>query len=62
MCVSYDLPDGTINFDHATFTVTFDLLLKNFSIGHNSFVRRVRGRAFIFGMGVPYDKAFPIVP
>ena len=40
--------------------MTFDFILKNFNIGHNSFI--LRGRAFIFGMGVPYDKAFSIVP
>ena len=42
-----------------TLTVTFDLVLKKFNIGHNSFV--LRGRVFIFGMCVPYDKAFPMV-
>ena len=45
-----------------TLTVTFDILLKNFNmfnIGHNLFV--LRGRAFIFGMSVPYDTAFPMV-
>ena len=31
--------------------MTFDLLLKNFNIGHNCFV--LRDRAFIFGMYVP---------
>ena len=40
--------------------MTFDLILKSFNIGHNSFM--LRGRASIFGMGVSYDKAFPIVP
>ena len=37
-----------------------DLILKNFNIGRNSFM--LRGRAFIFGMVVPCDKAFPTVP
>ena len=46
----------TINFEHVTLTVTFDLLLKNFNIGHNFFI--LRDRAFIFGVCVPYDKAF----
>ena len=52
--------DGTINFEHVTLAVTFDILLKNFNIGHNSFV--LRGRAFILGIHVPYDKAFLMVP
>ena len=45
--------DSTINFEH----VTFDLLLKNLNIVHIFFI--LRDRAFIFGMLVPYDKAFP---
>ena len=53
------LSDGTINFELVTLTVIFDLLLKNFNIGHNLFL--VRDRAFIFGMGIPYDKAFLII-
>ena len=40
--------------------VTFDLLLKNFNIGHNFLI--LRDRAFIFSMYVPYDKTFPVVP
>ena len=40
--------------------MTFDLLLKNFNIGHNFF--NLRDKAFIFGMCVPYDKTFPAVP
>ena len=55
-----DLSDGTINFEHVTLTVTFDLLLKNFNIGHNFFI--IWDKAFIFGMCVPYDKAFEMVP
>ena len=39
--------------------MTFDLILKNLNIGHNSFM--LRGWAFIFGMGVPYDKTSPTV-
>ena len=39
--------------------VTFDLLLKNFQIGHNFFI--LRDRAFIFGMCVHYDNTFPAV-
>ena len=57
MCVSYD---KTKNFKHVTLTVTFDLLLKNFNIGHNFFV--LRGTAYKFGKCVPYDKAFPLAP
>ena len=38
-------PDGTINFEHLTLTVTFDLLLKYFIICHNSFI--LRDGAFI---------------
>ena len=49
-----------MNFEHVTLTVTFDLLLKNFNIGHNFFL--LRDGALIFGMCVPYDKAFPLVP
>ena len=46
--------------EHLNLTVTFDLLLKEFNIGHYLFV--LRDRAFIFGMVVPYNKAFPMVP
>ena len=49
-----------INFELVTLTVTFDLLLKNFNIGHNFFI--VRDRAFRFGMWIPYDKTFPMEP
>ena len=36
MCTSWqDLSDGDINFEHVTLTMTFDLLLINFIIGHN---------------------------
>ena len=51
--------DSTMNFEHVTLTVTFDLLLKIFNIGHNFFI--LRYRTFIFGMCVPCDKAFPTV-
>ena len=53
---------GTINFEHVTFTVTFDLLLKKktFNIGHHIFI--LRDGAFIFGMCVSYDMDFPMVP
>ena len=55
-----DLSNGTIHFEHVTFTVNFDLLLKNFNIGHNFSI--LWDKAFIFGMCVPYDKAFQMVP
>ena len=40
--------------------MTFDLLLENFNIGDNFFI--LRDGALIFGLSVPYDKAFPLVP
>ena len=49
-----------MNFELVTLTVTFDLLLKNFNIGHNFFIER--DRAFIFGMCIPYDTTFPTEP
>ena len=49
-----------MNFGRVTLSVTFDLLLKNFNIGHNLFT--LRDRSFIFGMCDPYDKTFPTVP
>ena len=49
-----------INLEHVTLTVTFDLLLKNFNIGNNFYI--LWDKALIFGMCVPYDKAFPMVP
>ena len=52
--------DGTINFEHVTLTVTFDLLLKNFNISHNFFI--LRDTPAIFGMCVPYDKVPLVVP
>ena len=52
--------NGTIKFEIVTLTVTFDLLFKNFNIGHNFFI--VRDRAFIFGVCIPYDKTFLTEP
>ena len=61
MCsILQGLADGTMNFENVTLTVTFDLLLKNINIGHNFSI--IRDSAFIFGMCVSYDKAFPTVP
>ena len=51
---------GTKIFDLVTLTLTFDLLLKNFNLGHNFLTRR--GRAFIFHIYIPCDKTFPWVP
>ena len=48
------------DFEHVTLTVTFDLLLKNFTISRSFLI--LRDRAFVFGMCVPCDKAFQIVP
>ena len=52
----------TIIFDLVTLTLKFDLLLKNFNLGHNFQTRR--DRAFILHMCtcIPYDKAFHMVP
>ena len=49
-----------MNFELVTLTMTFDLLLKNFNIGHKCFIER--DWAFIFGMCIPYDKTFPTEP
>ena len=51
---------GTKIFDLVTLTLTFDLLLKNFNLGHNFLTRS--GRAFILHMYIPCDKTFPSVP
>ena len=56
----YDLSNGTIDFELVTLTVTFDLLLKNFNIGHNFYI--LWDKAFIFGMCIPYDKTFLTEP
>ena len=53
------LSGGTIDFEHVTLTVTFDLLLKKFIIGHNFLI--LKDKAFMFGKFVPYDKAFPMI-
>ena len=47
-------------FDLVTLTLKFDLLYKNFNLGHSFLTRR--GRAFIFHMYIPYDKTFPSEP
>ena len=40
-------------FDIVTLTLKFDLLNKNFNLGHSFLTRR--GRAFIFHMYIPCD-------
>ena len=55
-----DLLDHTNIFDLVTLTLKFDLLLKNFNLGHNSWT--VRDRAFIFYMCITCDKNFQIIP
>ena len=41
-------------------TLKFDLLLKNFNLGHNFLTRRDKG--FILHMCIPCDKTFHMVP
>ena len=48
---------GTDVFDLVTLTVKFDLLSKNFDLGHIFLTRR--GRAFILHMYIPCDTTFP---
>ena len=50
---------GAKIFDLVTLTLEFDLLLKNFNLGHNFLTRR--GRAFICHMYIPCDKTFQLV-
>ena len=47
---------GTKIFDLVTLTLKFDLLIKNFNLGHIFLTRR--GRAFILHMYIPCDKTF----
>ena len=53
-----DISNGTIIF--YLVTLKFDLLLKNFNLGHNFQTRR--DRAFILQMCIPCDKTFHMVP
>ena len=55
-----DLSHHTIIFDLVTLTLEFDILFKNFNLGHNLWT--VRDRAFIFHMCIPCDKTFRIIP
>ena len=49
-----------IIFDLVTLTLKFDLLLKNFNLGHNLQTRT--DRALIFHMSIYCDKTFHMVP
>ena len=49
-----------LNFDLVTLTLKFDLLLKNFNLGHIFQTRS--DRAFILHMCIPCDKTFQMVP
>ena len=51
-----DLSYGTIIFDLVKLTLKFDLLLKNFNLGHN--FRTRRDKAFILHVCIPCDKTF----
>ena len=51
---------STIIFDLVTLTLTFDLLLKKFNLGHNFQTRR--DRAFLLHMCIPCEKTFHMVP
>ena len=55
-----DLSRHSIIFDPVTLTLKFDLLFKNFNLGHN--LLTVRDRAFIFHMCVPCDQMFHTMP
>ena len=49
---------GTLNFDHVTVTVTFDLHLKTVNSAYNFLT--VRHLAFILSKCVLYDQTFPV--
>ena len=48
------------NFDLVTLNLFFDLLFKNFNIGHNFWI--VSDRAFIFHICNSCDKTFSLIP
>ena len=54
-----DLSHHTITFDLVTLTLKFDLLSKNFNLGHNFPIRRARD--FILHLCIPCDKSFQII-
>ena len=53
-----ELSHLTIIFDLIALTLKFDLLFKNFNLGHNLWT--MRDRAFIFHMCISCDKALKI--
>ena len=55
-----DLSYHTIISDLVTLTLKFDLLFKNFNLGHNFWT--MRDKAFIFHMCIPCDKTFHTIP
>ena len=55
-----DLSYITIICELVTLTLKFDLLFKNFNLGHNFWT--VRDKAFIFHMCIPCDKNFHTIP
>ena len=55
-----DLSHDTIIFDLVMLTLKFDLLFKNFNLGHNLWT--IRDRAVIFHMCIPCDNTFHIIP
>ena len=57
MCIPCD---NTFHVVLSFLTLKFDLLLKNFNLGHNFITRR--DRAFILHMCIPCDKTFHMVP
>ena len=59
MCIACDKTFGTVIFYLLTLTLKFDLLLKNFNLGHNFLARR--DGAFILDMCIPCDKTFHLV-
>ena len=60
-CVFFlqDLFGGTLNFEHVTLTVTFDLHLDKFYSPQNFLT--IRHRTFIFGVCVSYIRTFLVV-
>ena len=50
----------TTFFDLVTLTLKFDLLFKNFNLGHDLWT--TRDRSFIFPMFIPWDKFFDTIP
>ena len=55
-----DLSHYTIIFDLVTLTLKFDLLFKNFNLGHNLWT--VRDMALILHMCISCDKTFHFIP